>query len=114
MSLLTKDYFFQNKGLALLGATCGIAIAALFGLGSHKVGFMLVWLVVQPLISGSFTLKTQASRLWCGAYIILLVCLVLVYLVRLPHPVAWIGLVLCAVCGILTTCLRRNPPPGLS
>ena len=110
MSLLTRDYLMQNKWLALLGALCGIGVAVLFGFGSRQNGFMLVWLCILPFISCPLTLKTPIGRLWWGAYGGLVVSLVAIYFVRLPHPLAWVCLIACAACGVLTVCLRRSPP----
>jgi hypothetical protein len=83
MRLLTKDYFIRNKWLALLGAVCGIGIAALFGLGSHFVAFMFPWLIVSPFINCPLTLKTQVGGIWWAAYACLVANLAIVYFVRL-------------------------------
>lgn len=112
MSLLNKNYFLHNKGLVLLGASCGIVIAILFGCWARPSGFMFVPLAVTPFITCPLTLRTQQGRLWWSAYCGLVTCLVVVSLVRLPHPLAWVNLMLCAVFGIFTVCLRWSPPSG--
>ena len=110
MSILTRDYFTQTKWYALLGAFCGTALAALFGFGSHSAGWMLIWLLLAPFLNGPLTLRTQVGRLWWGAYGGLVACLTVIYVVRLPHPMAWVGLALCAGLGIIIVCLRWRPP----
>ena len=110
MNLWTKDYFIRNRRLALLGAICGAALAALFGLGSHSVSFLFAWLVVMPFVHCPLTLRTQAGRVWWEAYACLCACLVIIYLVRLPHPLAWAALMLSGGCGVVTVCLRWKAP----
>jgi len=112
MNLLTKDYFIRNWRLTTLGAICGVALAALFGLCPRSVSFLFAWLAVMPFVNCPFTLRTQAGRVWWGAYACLYACLVVIHLVRLPHLLAWAGLMISGGCGILTVCLRWNPPSG--
>lgn len=108
--MLTRDYFLHHKWLVLLGAISGIALAALVGLGAHSVVFLFAWMAVMPFVTCPLTLKTRAGRLWWAAYVGLVLCLALVYHIRLPHPLAWVIAVACAWFGVVTVCLRWAAP----
>lgn len=110
MRLLTKDYFIKNKGLVLWGAVVWSGLAAFVGLSPRSFSYSLATLVVQALLCCPFTLRTQTGRLWWAAYGVLLACLAVVHFARLPHPLAWVGFALCALCGGVTVCLRWRPP----
>ncbi len=114
MSVLNKGYFLRNKGLALLGAGCGIGLA-LLGFGSRPFGWVLLWMMVaRPFFTRRLWFTTRVGRIRWGAYGVMVACLLLIHAVRLPHPLAWISLVLCAGCGVITVCLGYNPPPNMS
>lgn len=110
MGVLTRDYFIQNKWFTLSGALCGLAIALLFGLGLRSIGWMLIWLPILPLFNCPLTMKTLAGRIWWEAYCGLMICLAVISLIRLPHPLAWADLILCAGLGVIIVCLRWRPP----
>ena len=111
MSVFNKGYFLRNKGLALLGAGCGTGLALLLGFGPRPFGWVLIWMVAGPFFTGRLWFTTRIGRIWWGAYGVMIACLLLIHAVRMPHPLAWISLVLCAGCGVITVCLRYNPPP---
>ncbi len=107
MCLLTKDYFVQNKWLALIGVVSGIAFSAM----------LLRW-PLEPfapvfglyLLSFPYVVKTPTERLLRKTLIGLYLSFALVYGGKFLPPLAWLGFIGSSVLGAVVVCLRYNPP----
>ncbi len=107
MHLLTKEYFAQNKGMALFGA--GLSLSAAVMLHFFPIAAFApsagMWLLNFPYIA-----RTPAERGLRLVLIGLVLSLVLVYSAKWAWPLGVMGLIGSTVFGTCAICLRHCPP----